>query len=80
MFLFDPDYYVNCPGLAKEPAPQWYVTVSKIPHRCPVCEGRGHVAQGFYTAMPGVVSGSTTCPMPETCRTCGGSGILWAEA
>lgn len=41
------------------------------PSRCPVCEGRGTVPAGFYTA------GATDA---ETCRTCGGSGMVVVEA
>lgn len=44
--------------------------------RCPVCDGRGIVPNGFYRAV-GVnewVSGSTT---PETCRSCGGCGVVF---
>jgi len=41
---------------------------------CPVCQGRGFVPFGFYTS-----NGETnmiTCGT-ETCRTCGGTGIVW---
>ncbi len=42
----------------------------RIPHRCPVCAGRGSVPCGFYTPW-----GNSTAEDP--CRSCGGTGILW---
>ena len=54
----------------------WYpvvTTAGRVPHRCPVCEGRGHVPAGFY-----VGKGSATSANPEGCRSCNGTGILWA--
>ena len=42
------------------------------PHKCPVCEGRGHVPAGFYaraTAMHNTA--------PETCKACDGAGVIW---
>lgn len=44
------------------------------PYKCPVCEGRGLVPQGFYNLHLTGISGSTA---PETCKTCNGQGILW---
>ncbi len=41
--------------------------------KCPVCDGRGNVSAGFYHAYP-VNMLTSTCP--ETCRTCGGSGVI----
>lgn len=38
---------------------------------CPVCGGRGTVAQGFYD---GIDNPDTTNTGRETCRTCGGGG------
>jgi hypothetical protein len=50
----------------------WSPPIMQIPHRCPVCEGRGSVAEDFYPDDP---------PFPEFnkthCRTCLGAGILW---
>ena len=40
---------------------------------CPVCNGRGTVAPGFYE---GVDNPSTTNTQRETCRACAGRGIL----
>jgi hypothetical protein len=43
--------------------------------RCPVCEGRGYVPNGFYGSYAG-------CPWtvsslePETCKSCGGKGYV----
>jgi len=45
------------------------------PYVCPVCGGNGLVNQGFYNQTSGQWSTSTT--LPETCRTCGGTGIVW---
>ncbi len=45
-----------------------------IPHRCPVCEGRGVVRSGFYNTNPYYASSSIS---DEKCRTCFGTGILW---
>ena len=42
------------------------------PHRCPVCNGVGKVPAGFYSM--GIAS---TTSMPETCRSCNGTGIIW---
>lgn len=46
----------------------------KSPCRCPVCEGRGTVPNGFY--FGGGYSTSTT---PETCRSCNGKGYILVE-
>jgi hypothetical protein len=48
------------------------------PHRCPVCGGKGAVPQGFYNVHwnEGTTS---TAPIPEMCRSCQGTGILWEE-
>ena len=43
--------------------------------KCPVCNGRGIVPQGFYMVPEGQdFSSSSTAP--ETCKTCSGSGII----
>lgn len=44
------------------------------PFKCPICEGRGVVPGGFYTAVTDCWSWNTT---QETCRQCGGTGIIW---
>lgn len=46
------------------------VTTKQVPHRCPVCEGRGHVPAGFYTG--GLAEGAN----PEPCRSCK-DGLIW---
>ena len=43
-----------------------------IPHRCPVCGGKGQVPSDFYSPF----TYSTTLPFQQ-CRACCGSGILW---
>lgn len=42
------------------------------PHCCPVCKGRGSVPAGFYTPW-----GHSTAE--DTCRSCGGQGIVWSS-
>lgn len=45
-----------------------------IPHRCPICNGTGNVPGGFYYSTGDFcVSNCAT----ETCRTCGGTGVIW---
>jgi len=48
---------------------------SLAPHRCPVCNGNGLVPNGFYMQTSG--HWSTSSITPETCRSCGGTGIVW---
>jgi len=45
------------------------------PYRCPICGGNGIVPNGFYRQTSG--QWSTTDIVPETCRTCNGTGIVW---
>jgi DnaJ-class molecular chaperone len=40
--------------------------------RCPVCEGRGNVPNGFYSRT----SYATTDASPETCKSCNGKGYI----
>lgn len=42
--------------------------------RCPVCNGNGLVANGFYNQTSGYWS--TSSISPETCRTCNGTGVI----
>jgi len=46
------------------------------PYRCPVCEGKGIVSQGFYS-LKEVFSSHNTAE--ETCRSCEGKGYVWKE-
>jgi hypothetical protein len=50
------------------------VSAIKQPHCCPVCLGRGFVAQGFYSG-----TGETFMSVggTEPCRGCNGSGYVW---
>ena len=41
---------------------------------CPVCAGRGHVMQGFYTSVQ--VETYMSTGGTEGCRACGGRGIV----
>lgn len=42
------------------------------PHRCPVCDGRGQVFNGFYPQTDNIVTIG-----PDLCRTCSGLGLVW---
>lgn len=47
------------------------VAVVRVPHRCPICDGRTRVPSGFY--------GETKNASAEIiCQTCHGAGIVWA--
>lgn len=43
--------------------------------RCPVCEGRGIVPQGFY-AYPAGQGHTSNHTAPDRCRRCGGVGTI----
>lgn len=43
--------------------------IYQIPHKCPICGGRGTVPHGFY----GITTSST---VSESCRSCV-NGIIW---
>jgi DnaJ-class molecular chaperone len=43
--------------------------------KCPVCEGRGHVPQGFYLDL---CSTTGTCG-PVMCRACQGKGYMFVS-
>ena len=45
------------------------------PHRCPVCNGKGIVPNGFYDTTKNVWTSSSIEPI--TCRSCNGTGVLW---
>ena len=45
-------------------------------YKCPVCEGRGFVEEGFYNIGSNVYHSTSTNPT-TTCRTCGGKGIVF---
>ena len=49
--------------------------VPRTPYCCPVCYGRGHVAAGFYASTG--QSWTSSNVMPETCKSCSGTGIVW---
>lgn len=43
-------------------------------YRCPVCGGKGVVAQDFYNLNPVPTSAGS---IPVTCKSCGGRGIVF---
>jgi len=48
---------------------------TRIPFKCPVCNGSGIVPPGFYISTSGF---STTNYSSDTCRACNGMGIIWS--
>ena len=58
----------NMAGVERTPS------AAMVPHRCPVCDGRGLLSAGFYSQ--GASSGTTAW---EACRSCT-NGIVWASA
>lgn len=57
---------------------QWSETKYHVPKSCstcPVCDGRGHVTNGFYKSHG--ETWSTDSMTPETCRSCDGKGVVW---
>ena len=46
--------------------------------RCPVCVGKGRVVRGFYDGLTNTVPTTTAEPQFETCRACGGRGVVWS--
>lgn len=63
---------VGC-KFADGPSPS---NAGRTPHRCPVCEGHGNVAGGFFNVAAGVREWSSTT-VAESCRPCGGTGIIY---
>ena len=47
---------------------------TRVPHTCPVCGGRGWMEQRFYAGTGVGTASSATVP----CRSCTGTGIVWA--
>lgn len=50
-----------------------------LPFRCPVCYGKGLVADGFYDGTT-PAWGATNPGGTEICRSCQGTGVLWHMA
>jgi len=44
-----------------------------MPHRCPVCQGKGTLPPGFYEHGDSVTRSDTT---PDPCKTCDGLGYI----
>lgn len=60
--------------------PTYYWTSTNQAQKCPVCEGRGQVPPNFYRIVEPpdwTYTLSSTLLSPETCRTCGGRGIIY---
>ena len=45
--------------------------------RCPVCEGKGFVAEWFYRTFPNVPSTTSSNTNTTTCRSCNGKGVVF---
>lgn len=85
-YLFDPTWQIcplcgapydsnrrhHCAPPALSPAPS-----DRVPHRCPVCEGRCAVPAGFYSGLNQL---PTTVPEREPCRSCAGTGVIWSPS
>ena len=50
--------------------------IFKLPHRCPICYGKGIVPMGFYNLGHNSYN-TTTASASETCRSCSGQGVIW---
>lgn len=50
-------------------------TTTSVPHRCPVCKGRGNVPHEFYSGNSGI-SQNYCNPRPK-CKSCNGKGIVY---
>jgi len=46
--------------------------MSRQPHSCPVCGGRGEVLDTLYSPY-----GTASTAYMVTCRSCNGTGIVW---
>lgn len=57
--------------------PYSYVSQKPTAQTCPVCYGKGIVPNGFYLTTSGFNTVSSNAP--ETCRSCGGQGIVWSR-
>lgn len=57
------------------PWPPMFTPHDGVPHKCPVCDGKGVVPHGFYNTSPYF---SSTNIAPETCRSCYGQGVIWS--
>ena len=50
--------------------------MNEQPFKCPICEGKGIVPGGFYTATGETWTSDRTT---EICRACSGTGLVWGE-
>lgn len=69
----------ECLGLTACLHPMRWPGALQIAARCPVCEGRGYVANGFYESFAGA-SWITSSWHSEPCKSCNGSGyvLIWS--
>jgi hypothetical protein len=64
----------HCPAVTSV----WTSPVSQIPHRCPVCEGRGIVPHGFYVSPSNQQTYLSSSAAPEVCKSCAGTGVIFS--
>jgi hypothetical protein len=55
--------------------PRMFTTYIREAFRCPVCEGRGYVPNGFYDSFAGQ-PWSANAIGRDTCESCGGKGYV----
>ena len=53
-----------------------YWATPRVAQRCPVCEGRGQMPQGFYQSYGSQWTTSSLGAVP--CRSCNGLGFVWS--
>lgn len=59
-----------------EPTYYYRGPVQQVPHRCPVCEGRGVMPFNFYhTGGNGMAA---TITADTACKSCQGKGVIFA--
>jgi hypothetical protein len=71
------DAYLNSQKAKYSDMPESKPQSLKI-QRCPVCEGRGTMPNGFYarTSFPGLMPQSNPVPRTEVCKSCDGKGYI----
>ena len=56
-------------------------SVRKIPHKCPVCQGKGHYLDNYTAPIDPYenVFRDASGNKYYTCKTCDGTGIIWGK-